>query len=304
MAIQTQVFTNNLGFPMRGSSQDLMINNECFNTQQDLQHLYHDRQMSHNMFVDTNHHLFSNNNIHTKALPPPSISQSLNLLLEKHDQDMDRYIRLQVKVHYTPYFCCFVNYITSSYIRFFDCTCINVGCYTMEQNEKLSILLREQRKRQVVTLLKKVEAEAIHMLSRKDEEIAQARMKRMELEELLTRLEEENQAWRKVAEEKEAMVLSLYNTLEHVNNGFNNNNNGAISDEGSCCNQEDDVEVDVEVEESERKMMVNCKSCGCGKACVLFLPCRHVCSCRECEGMLQSCPVCRTPKKATIEILI
>ena len=84
------------------------------------------------------------------------------------------------------------------------------------QNEKLSILLQEQRKQHVSELLKKVEANALHLLRQKDEEIAQATKKTTELKEFLTRLEVENQSWRKVAEENEAMVLSLHNTLEEM----------------------------------------------------------------------------------------
>ncbi|KAI9127653.1 hypothetical protein K1719_000646 [Acacia pycnantha] len=67
------------------------------------------------------------------------------------------------------------------------------------------------------------------MLRQKDEEIAQAAKKRMELEEFLSRLEEENKAWCKEAQEKEAITLSLHNTLEQVKNGV------AAEDARSCC---------------------------------------------------------------------
>ncbi|XP_054787865.1 probable BOI-related E3 ubiquitin-protein ligase 3 isoform X2 [Prosopis cineraria] len=182
----------------------------------------------------------------------------------------------------------------------------------MVQNEKLRIMLQDQRKHQVATLLKKVESDAIYMLRRKDEEIERATKKTLELEEFLRRLEEENQAWRKLAQEKEAVVVSLHNTLEQVKerayHGFNNG--VAADDAGSCCPEEENrtgiiggEEGELEVEQSTRKMMV-CKSCNSGKACFLFLPCRHLCSCRVCEALLQACPVCSTPKKASIETLI
>ncbi|XP_028768042.1 probable BOI-related E3 ubiquitin-protein ligase 3 [Neltuma alba] len=288
MAIQAQLCPGNIGFPLCGS-QDLITENNglaqsCFNSQQkhqqqqDLRQLYSERQRNQNMFVDTNL-LFSSNNTKANNLNPasPSISQSMALQFEKQSQDMDRYIRLQ--------------------------------------NEKLRIMLQHQRKQQVASLLKKFESDAVYMLRQKDEEIAQATKKRMELEEFLRRLEEENQAWRKLAQEKEAMVLSLHNTLEQAKEKASHglNNGVAADDAGSCCNDEGEKrrgiiiggEEDdgVEVEQSTRKMMI-CESCNSGKACFLFLPCRHLCSCRVCEALLQACPVCSTPKKASIETLI
>ena len=67
-------------------------------------------------------------------------------------------------------------------------------------------MLQEQRKQQVAALLKKAELDALLMLGRKDEQIAQAAKKRAELEEFLRRLEAENLSWRRVAQENEAMV--------------------------------------------------------------------------------------------------
>ncbi|KAI9128349.1 hypothetical protein K1719_001342 [Acacia pycnantha] len=285
MAIQAQqLCTNNLGFPLCGPPQDLMTENGLvksrFNLQQeqDLPPLFNERQRNQNMFVNTNL-LFSGNH-NTKAnnsnLNPSSqsVSQSLNLQFQKQSQDIDHYIRIQ--------------------------------------NEKLRMMLQEQRKQQAALLLKKVESDAIYMMRQKDEEISQATKKRMELEEFLRRLEEENQAWRREAQEKEAMVFSLHNTLEQVKEraSYGFNNGVAAEDAGSCCNEEEGetrrgiMEEEVKVEQSKRKKMMVCKSCNSRKACFLFLPCRHLCSCRGCEALLQACPVCSTPKKASIETLI
>lgn len=171
--------------------------------------------------------------------------------------------------------------------------------------------LQEQRKQQVATLLKKMESETVYLLRQKDEEIAEAVKKRVELEDFLSKLEAENEAWRRVAEENEAMVLSLHNTLEEMREktyySFKFNNGMVTEDAESCCDESRGSYREMEEEEEEedvaRKMMV-CKSCDSGKSSFLFLPCRHLCSCKNCEAFLKACPVCKTPKKASIEALI
>ncbi|KAJ1411701.1 E3 ubiquitin-protein ligase [Sesbania bispinosa] len=107
-----------------------------------------------------------------------------------------------------------------------------VDQYIISQNEKLRIMLQEKRKQQVFSLLKKVESDAIYMLNQKDEQIAQAVKKKAELEEFLRRLEAENQSWRRVAQENEAIVLSLHNTLEQIKE-----KNSAIEDSESCYHE-------------------------------------------------------------------
>lgn len=154
-------------------------------------------------------------------------------------------------------------------------------------NEKLRILLQEQRKQHVAELLKKVESNALHLLRQKDEEIAQATKKSTELKEFMTRLEVENQSWRKVAEENEAMVLSLHNTLEDMKER-------ALyrvtkEDAESCCDEnmrnramEEGTGENrlcggggaggVEEVEQIRKRTMDCKCCNSQNSCFMFLP--------------------------------
>lgn len=128
----------------------------------------------------------------------------------------------------------------------------------------------------------------------------------MELEDFLRKLEAENQAWQRVAQENEAMVVSLNNTLEQYRERVSCCLINGADDAESCCDnrEEEEAESDgVDYEQIRMKMKV-CKSCNSRSSCVLFLPCRHLCSCKACEAVLDCCPVCRTPKKASIEALI
>ena len=161
-------------------------------------------------------------------------------------------------------------------------------------------MLQEQRR----TILKKVEYDVFHILRQKDEQIAQATKKRMELEQFLTRLETENQSWRRAAHENEAMVLSLNNALESIKGraalvaedvesccDMKNGEEGTGENSGVCCDQE------------TAGLNMICKCCHSRMSSFMFLPCRHLCSCKACEPSLQACPVCLMPKRSIIETL-
>lgn len=194
-----------------------------------------------------------------------------------------------------------------------------VGLY-LKQNEKLRLVLQEQRKQQVGTLLKKIESKATALLRQKDEEIARGVKRTMELQDLLKKLETENQTWMRAAQEKEAMVVSLNSTLEQMRERASCcPTNGAAEDAESCCDveerentaaaedeEEEGDSSDVEQRRLKKKAKTTmvCRGCNSRSSCVLFLPCRHLCSCKACEAFLDSCPVCQTVKKASIEALI
>ncbi|XP_062022006.1 probable BOI-related E3 ubiquitin-protein ligase 2 isoform X1 [Rosa rugosa] len=277
MAIEAQLYSENLGFPMFGSqSQNLMVDNNgcggsgggfnqfCFNVQQKPPQLlqYQPPPMNPGVLVPALH----NNNIMAYT------RQSIAAQEVKQRQEIDDYLRLQ-------------------------------------QNERLRLVLQEQRKQQLALLMKKIESRTELLLKQKDEEIAQALKKRMELEDFLRKLEAENQAWQRVAQENEAMVMSLNNTLEQFRERAAC---GAMEDAESCCDSKQEEEEEDTGDyrggfnngvNEEIKMMV-CKGCNSKRSCVLFLPCRHLCSCKACEAGFDACPVCTTPKRASIEALI
>ncbi|WJX42515.1 RING-type E3 ubiquitin transferase [Trifolium repens] len=177
-----------------------------------------------------------------------------------------------------------------------------VDHFLRSQNEKLRIFVQEQRKQQAETLLKKIELDVFYMLRQKDEQIAQAVNRRLELEEFLKRLEIENESWRRAAHENEAMVLSLHNTLEQMKERASHCYN---NDAESCCDIKNHEEEEEETGEN-RVCSVNmiCKCCRSRESTFMFLPCRHLCSCKACEPSLQACPVCLMPKRSIIETLI
>ncbi|KAK6946432.1 hypothetical protein RJ641_013976 [Dillenia turbinata] len=272
MAIQSQLYSENLGFPLCGS-QDFIDNcwcgsNEfCFGLQQkQRQHSPHQNQLVQQQHQQQRIQIPSLKN-NTNSSQPMVFSQAVASEIERQRHELDQFISLQ--------------------------------------NERLRLSLQEQRKKQIATMLSQIESKAVNLLRQKDEEIAKAMKKAMELEELLRKIEYENQEWQKMAKENEAMVVTLNNTLEQLreNNAFGCNSGGA-EDAESCCevNRGEGFNESREKEISDGRM--DCRLCNSRNSCVLFLPCRHLASCQVCEVFLDSCPVCQTVKKASIEVLI
>lgn len=145
------------------------------------------------------------------------------------------------------------------------------------------------------------------MIKQKEEDLAQARKRSLELEDCLKKAEMESEAWQRIAKEKEAMVLSLTNTLEQVRErGLWDNSNKAEDTESCCgpCDEERREKEEEDEDDEEGKRIRVCKSCKSRSSCVLFLPCRHLCSCYFCEALLEFCPVCKTAKEGCMEVLL
>lgn len=53
-------------------------------------------------------------------------------------------------------------------------------------------------------------------------------------------------------------------------------------------------------ETTERDLI--CKVCNSGGACMLLLPCHHLCACKPCGGHLMACPICGAVKDEAIEL--
>lgn len=203
--------------------------------------------------------------------------------------------------------------------------------FLRSQNERLGLVLQEQRRLQMQALLKRLESRAQALLFQKDHEMARASQKTAELEELLRKLEYESQAWQKIAQENEAVVASLKMALEQQlrerASCGSNDGDGAEDAESYCCGADRDGTGTEEVQGQgygavttggvkggwRRERMTTmtttttataCRACNSRAPCVLFLPCRHLCSCNACAPFLDRCPLCATAKEGTVEALL
>lgn len=169
-------------------------------------------------------------------------------------------------------------------------------CILQLQNEKLRFALHEQRKQQLLALMSSLESKTLSLIRQKEADLAEARKKGMELQDRLRRVEIESQTWQRVAKANEAMIMDLNNTLQEVRERQVWVGNRAEDAESSC------EELGGKVMSPETSMV--CRSCKAQNSCVLFLPCRHLCSCKSCEAFLGSCPVCESTKEASMEVFL
>lgn len=120
------------------------------------------------------------------------------------------------------------------------------------------------------------------------------------LQEKVKSLYVENQFWRDVAQSTEAKANALRSNLQQVL-CYREKAGGVSEDAESCCdsNAEDDREEERGNGGNEKGM---CRKCGKEESCVLVLPCRHLCVCSVCESCVSVCPVCRSPKNASLVV--
>ncbi|KAB2628271.1 BOI-related E3 ubiquitin-protein ligase 2 [Pyrus ussuriensis x Pyrus communis] len=175
-----------------------------------------------------------------------------------------------------------------------------LDCIIQLQSEKLKFALQEQRKQQLAALLCNLESRTLNVIRQKEEELGQATKKAMELQDCLRKAEMESDMWQRVAKANETMVTDLNNELEQVRERLVLVSSETDDAESCCENRVAIMEEDQLAEEKRRKLV--CKSCQARSSCVLFLPCRHLCSCKFCEGFLGFCPVCDSAKEASMEV--
>ncbi|GAV56713.1 zf-C3HC4_3 domain-containing protein [Cephalotus follicularis] len=281
MAVQAQLYPENLGLPLPlcGLQDWLVINPvsvasfepaSCFTLFQDLhQHQQQDplfiqqqqqqQQSPQNLVNIVCNSGASSSSSSFNNLLSMALSRSFDALLEMQRQETDYILQLQ--------------------------------------NERLRSALQEQRKQHLTILLHNLESKASCLMRQKEEELARATKRTMELEACLRKAKMESESWQKVARENGAMVISLSNTLEQARERLVLVSNRAEDSESLYCGSSS---CDKEVKQERQE--IDCKHCKSRSSCVLFLPCRHLCSCKSCDTFLGSCPVCKSIKKASMEV--
>lgn len=166
------------------------------------------------------------------------------------------------------------------------------------QNNKLKFMLQYQRELQEGEI-SRIEIYSQQVLKRIDQEIAKGAKKKQELESILRNLENEKMKLKRVAEEKGEMAIDLHNKLEEGKKRVRML--VANNDAESCCGGNEEARAVKRVRQESNNIMF-CPMCNTDSPGVLFLPCRHISSCKACEATFQACLICGTTKKGAIEI--
>ncbi|OIT26877.1 PREDICTED: BOI-related E3 ubiquitin-protein ligase 1-like [Nicotiana attenuata] len=175
------------------------------------------------------------------------------------------------------------------------------------QGEQLRRSLEEKRKRHYHALLGAAEETIARRLREKDTEVEKATRRNAELEARAVRLTAEARAWQTKARELEVTAATLQAQLQQVAM-MNGGMNLPEIDEGggiSCGGEAEDAEsAYVDPDRVVESTGPSCKACRNRFASVVLLPCRHLCLCRECDAVAQSCPLCRSIRSSSVEVFL
>lgn len=153
------------------------------------------------------------------------------------------------------------------------------------------------------SLLNNLEAKVAVLLKAKEDQLAIAIMRHQQLSEELRNAEESKAMWESIARQNEAQISSLRSVLEQIQQPqFSSTNSGAAS----SINSNSPMEVRKGMKptkDGNNKVIIPCRCCGSRNACQLLLPCRHLCTCKQCSDTLSACPVCSSKIKGNVKVL-
>ncbi|KAL5700503.1 RING-type E3 ubiquitin transferase [Ranunculus cassubicifolius] len=178
-----------------------------------------------------------------------------------------------------------------------------IDSFILLENQKLQYAMREAQKKHSRSLLTVIEQQVLRKLQEKDNELVIARRRNAELEEKLRQMSAENQIWFNVAKNNESMVSTLKSSLEQIllqsqgqlKEGFGDS--GSVDDDAQSCCNDDNNNNTLKIQQKRC-----CKVCKENEVSVLLLPCRHLCLCKSCDAIVDSCPICDSTKSASLQI--
>ncbi|XP_042478753.1 BOI-related E3 ubiquitin-protein ligase 1-like [Macadamia integrifolia] len=174
------------------------------------------------------------------------------------------------------------------------------------QGERLKQAILEKVQANQLQTLSFAEERILQKLREKEAEMEDINRKNMELEERMKQLSVEAGSWQQRAKCNEHMITTLKFNLQQVFAQSRDSKEGCgdseVDDTASCCNG---GAIDfnlVTKENKDLKELMTCKVCRVNEVCILLLPCRHLCLCKDCESKLNFCPLCHYSKLYSMEV--
>lgn len=179
-----------------------------------------------------------------------------------------------------------------------------------KQEEHLAKGIRDMKQRHTASFLSAIEKGIGNKLHEKDVEIESMNRKNRELVERIKHVATEAQNWHCRAKYNESVVNVLKNNLQHaISQGADQ------AKEGFGDSEVDDAASNIDpnnylsvpggtIKPSTSKEYMICRACKAKEVSILLMPCRHLCLCKDCDGLVNVCPVCHLIKTAGIQVYL
>ncbi|XP_006354867.1 probable BOI-related E3 ubiquitin-protein ligase 2 [Solanum tuberosum] len=178
--------------------------------------------------------------------------------------------------------------------------------YIKVQGDRLRQAVLEKVQANQIQAITYVEEKVLQKLRERDTEVDDINKKNMELELRMEQLDLEANAWQQRAKYNENLINTLKVNLQHVYAQSRDSKEGCgdseVDDTASCCNgRATDLHLLCR-DSKEMKELMTCRVCRTNEVCMLLLPCKHLCLCKECESKLSLCPLCQSTKYIGMEV--
>ncbi|KAJ6882246.1 hypothetical protein NC651_028760 [Populus alba x Populus x berolinensis] len=234
----------------------------------------------------------------TATLPVTlSLGDDLKAEINLQKGDLDHYIRLQPNLPETSAFLLMPSVIHPIHASF-----------SMKE-ENFIKGVRELGKRHTVSLLSSIEQGISSKLQEKELQMQNINRKNKDLVERIKQVSMEVHSWHCRTKYNESVVNVLKSNLEQVMaqgamHGKEGYGDSEVDTAASYANQNHMRLVDGSANSISLKKQMTCRACKINEASILLFPCRHLCLCKVCEGLIDVCPICRIAKSSSVEVFL
>lgn len=181
--------------------------------------------------------------------------------------------------------------------------------YIKTQEEHIAKRVSDMKQRHTNSLLTALENQVGKKLQEKDLEFESITRKNRELVESMKKVTAEAQRWFYMAKYNESVCdvlkTNLQQAMQDSNQGKEGFGDSDMDDAASFVDPNNYLGLpggSGKPKSVENNMV--CKLCKTKEVCILLMPCRHLCLCKDCEGSVHLCPVCRSITTAHIEVYL
>ncbi|KAG6655016.1 E3 ubiquitin-protein ligase BOI isoform X1 [Carya illinoinensis] len=183
------------------------------------------------------------------------------------------------------------------------------------QEEQLAKGVRDMKQKHIASFLAAMEKGVSKKLREKDIEIENMNRKNRELVERIKQVAMEAQNWHYRAKYNESIVNVLKSNLQQaISQGAEQGKEGfgdsEVDDTASYIDPNNFLSIPGGPAKSfprnnlGLKEHVACRACRAKEVSMLLMPCRHLCLCKDCEGLVSVCPVCQLMKTGSVQVYL